>query len=522
MVENSDSDIVLYPCPIWISLCGISEKQDVGYTVDYQTSSDEYHFVYFETPVTLGSVFGLQQFDNPVFVLYTPNQRQWYRADAPLLHTWFRMSGPGVSQCISECNIPINQPIKTKQLEFLAPLLETAQRQIVRNRKHSADAVTEIGRSLFRRVARKLYADTTNPTNPLQKDQIVSMQRVRALVFKDFRRRWTVEEMAAFSNMSATRFAVVYKSVFDIAPIDDLIEFRLRHADVLLRHLPISIAEAAERSGFNSASNFHVLYQERVGKSPRARQKVASIAPSGNKSSKAVAADLNDARLVDLLHIEPICHWSFDQAGNVIVDDLKKHLPGSSSNGVTKVPGRDGGRALHFEGSGYVVFPEAIVDTSRSYTISAWLLHDVEGRMTAVSIGDTSHGAFYLQYISTSGDGGFKFATTVSERDHLAIYVTNKSISANGVWYQVAGVHDAERREIRLYVDGVLQGSKPYKTAWKTEGSTYVGATQVMDQIADYWRGSIDDVRLYDRVLTESELRILAELPLDERKKSRQ
>jgi len=501
-----------YPNPIHLSLVGIHATHDAGYTVDRRAGTEEYLFDFFDTPVVLQDGRERRSFAGNVFILYTPGQPQYFRAEAPLTHTWFQASGDGIAECIEQYRIPVNQAIEMPPPEFLASLLKEAHRHTVRKQRNGEDAVAETIRSLFRRLARSLYPSEVAELSPYQKQVLAELHAVRAQVYRDLRRRWSVDDMAALANMSAQRFAVAYRSCFGTSPIDDLIDVRLRHAEMLLRHLPLTVVDAAQYFGFNTGSNFHVLFRERMGRSPR------GLAKSGDKSSeRLITPSLHDedllevseaARRVNLLYIQPAGYWSFDRFDDHSVgDDLGKHPRAPFHNTVAPTPGRCGGTALLLDGNSYAVVPDTVVDTAQSYTVSAWLRPDRWGRMTAISLGNFHHGAFYLQFIDS--EGGFKFAVTVSERDPFAIYAPSITLSETGVWHHVVGVHDRPAREIRLYVDGKPAGRSRFETPWRADGPVYFGCCQVMDTFMDHWAGGIDDVRLYDRTLCDSEIAVL-------------
>jgi len=496
-----------YPNPIHISLIGINATHESGYTVDRRIGSGEYLFEFFDSPVLLQDENGRRSYDGNVFILYSPGHRQYFRADGALTHTWFQISGSGVEQCLDKYQIPVNRAIETSRPDFLTPLLEEARRQMVRKHRYFEDAVTEVGRSLLRHLARTLYQSDQVELSPYQKHMLATLHSVRAQVYKDLQRRWTVDDMAALANMSAPRFAVAYSSHFGIGPIDDLIDVRLRHAEVLLRHLSISVLDAALLSGFNTASNFHVRFRERMGRSPTGLRRGHERAAASTLDPERLFELSPEAQRVSLLYLNPVGYWSFDRIGATVADELGKHPPAVLHVNATHAPGCNGGHALRLDGASHAVIPEAVVDTSRSYTVTSWLLHDKFSRMTAISIGNVHHGAFYLQYIPA--EGGFKFAVTPSAREPMAIFVVASEPSEHGRWYHVAGVHDRSKQEIRLYVDGALIGTTPYKTAWRTDGETYLGCSLVTDRFTDYWTGMMDDVRIYDRALSGEEMQML-------------
>jgi len=82
-------------------------------------------------------------------------------------------------------------------------------------------------------------------------------------------------------------------------------------------------------------------------------------------------------------------------------------------------------------------------------------------------------------------------------------------------WHHLVGLRDGNT--LRLYVDGVLNGvpavlSDGYDLSGTSQANAYIGTgwrfdTSVLDK---FIIGVIDDVRIYDRALTEEEIAWLA------------
>lgn len=79
-------------------------------------------------------------------------------------------------------------------------------------------------------------------------------------------------------------------------------------------------------------------------------------------------------------------------------------------------------------------------------------------------------------------------------------------------WTHLVGVHDQSRREVQLSVNGKLESTVVYGTgsftgAFDATGPLYVGAARYTPPggstlLVDRWHGDIDDVGLYQGVLT--------------------
>ena len=79
---------------------------------------------------------------------------------------------------------------------------------------------------------------------------------------------WTVAEIAAEINLSASRFHASYKTVFGISPMRDLIETRIQSAKNLLLSEELSVQDIAEQLGYHSVNHFIRQFKSGTGVSP--------------------------------------------------------------------------------------------------------------------------------------------------------------------------------------------------------------------------------------------------------------
>ena len=215
----------------------------------------------------------------------------------------------------------------------------------------------------------------------------------------------------------------------------------------------------------------------------------------------------------------PVAIWTFDQDDGRVARDatgngFDARLVGSGAawSGAAKV----GTGALRLGHSSYAEVPSAVVDTTKSFTVAAWVnllvLDNNQPCQTVVSIDGNNVSGFYLQF---SHLAGHRFVFNRLESD--VAKGTTKTIMAGtdftpipNKWYHLAGVYDAEAKTLALYVDGVLQHSVPYTSAWQAPGKTAIGRGLWQKANVDFVNGSIDDVRIYGAALTAEQIRALA------------
>jgi hypothetical protein len=145
-------------------------------------------------------------------------------------------------------------------------------------------------------------------------------------------------------------------------------------------------------------------------------------------------------------------------------------------------------------------------DTSQSLSVSVWVRLDALADFnTFVSVDGERVGALFVQKRS---DDRLSFATFPSDSTEATPCVTTAEIQPRiGEWYHLVATRDANTREQRIYVDGVLSGkSRCTEGVFAAQGPLTVGRGMWDAQGGDWIDGAIDDLGLIQRVLSPTEI----------------
>ncbi len=155
----------------------------------------------------------------------------------------------------------------------------------------------------------------------------------------------------------------------------------------------------------------------------------------------------------------------------------------------------------------------AVVRTDASFTVSAWArVEAATGRQTILSQDHSSgYSGFDLQFHDTSG-GQWAFTVRAGATNTTAITTAATAAVDPMEWHQLTGVLDAERRQIRLYVDGELKATTAMVSAWQRWNATgpfVVGRSDQPTGFTDWLTGGVDDVVAYQGAFTDGAVRDL-------------
>ncbi|MEM6453798.1 MAG: LamG domain-containing protein [Acidobacteriota bacterium] len=240
-----------------------------------------------------------------------------------------------------------------------------------------------------------------------------------------------------------------------------------------------------------------------------------------NTGAVANADDATIAFDVAGLDVGLVGRWTFDDgSGCTAADAAGSHdgtlEPGCSGNAPSWVAGEIGTGALDFDGvDDYVEVSHASALTlTGSLTISAWIRADdfgdsKYGRIVAKQKYVGGFGGGYSFYMGDVASGNPPGTDTVCANIGTASFgcATNGSISLN-TWHHVVMVYDDASSEVRFYVDGSAAGS--FSTSSGPGSNTVPLRIGDRDDLKRSFDGEIDDVRLWSRALSATEIADLA------------
>jgi len=214
-------------------------------------------------------------------------------------------------------------------------------------------------------------------------------------------------------------------------------------------------------------------------------------------------------------------HWTFDGKHTVWTSATEGTVTDASGNGNTGTitnatqsgfPTRGViGQAGNFDGSDYVNLGDlSAMEGQGALGVSFWAKHDVEDANTlnadyflmksgagADTVefywGQDDKIGFCVVVVGGTSCGGANTATALSDQT----MVTAKS------WHHYVGVYDGA--SVFLYIDGVSADSTPPALTGNTQDSVHNLQINRSDGGLG-WNGKIDDVRIYNRALTQAEI----------------
>lgn len=229
---------------------------------------------------------------------------------------------------------------------------------------------------------------------------------------------------------------------------------------------------------------------------------------SGSRSSESLATSLQADRSHGL-----VAHWTFDEQTGETAFDVSSHgLNGAIEGGAVRTDGRLG-RALQLDGSDDFVRVEnadALSFAEGDFTLATWIRTE-EPRLRRVVAKKRTFDGDDPGYMLVPSRVGFG----MHDGEHFH-QIGLQVDPADGRWHHIAVVIDRDSNEnTRIYLDGKdvtgpkvgdvtelgsIANDEPFTIGAASDGS-------------GFFAGLIDQVRVYNRTLTQAEVQRLTRLP---------
>lgn len=200
-------------------------------------------------------------------------------------------------------------------------------------------------------------------------------------------------------------------------------------------------------------------------------------------------------------------HWPLDGSA---ADRSGLEHPVTLGSGASWTSLRAGGE-LSFDGTSAAYAAAAsVLDTTAPFTVAAWVrLADdavLTNMYTAVSQDGSSASRFLLQYDDSARTWAFKVR---SEDQAVKVSALGaRPVDRTGVWTHLTGVWDGTN--IKLYVNGVLEGSAGTALSWAAPQGLSIGRARWDGGYVNRFKGAISDVRGYGRALSADEVSLIS------------
>ncbi len=201
---------------------------------------------------------------------------------------------------------------------------------------------------------------------------------------------------------------------------------------------------------------------------------------------------------------------SYPLNGNTVDEAFLGDKDGTLQGKPTYGPGAVG-TALHLDGVNDYFTAPSVARTDNSFSVSAWVkpesTSETRGMAIASQQGNRASG-FYLNYRGDTKKTSFMLVS--ADQDDPLARGTDGPALQRGAWTHITGVYDKPANKVRMYHNGVKVSEAQLPAdfvPWNATGPFTVGREKWNGVVGMPWQGAIDEVQVFDRVLSDAEVR---------------
>ena len=235
-------------------------------TLDIPRGKQNYSLFLFKTEALVKSDAGINDVNPGDCILISPSTSIFVKPkkDA-IVYDLIEFKGSDATRLVSQVGFELNSVCSPVQIYFVDALMDKISKECNAN-----DLLWE------RVIASSLDELLTKLVRFSKQDFVLSMpdhaQRLRELrseVHENFSKHWTISNMAEMMGLSSSRFASLYKQVFNTSPTEDLIKTRIEQSKKMLSATKVSVKKVSVACGFESVHYFHRAFKKRMNITPK-------------------------------------------------------------------------------------------------------------------------------------------------------------------------------------------------------------------------------------------------------------
>jgi hypothetical protein len=214
--------------------------------------------------------------------------------------------------------------------------------------------------------------------------------------------------------------------------------------------------------------------------------------------------------------IAPTNWWKFDDIGSGTASDSAGAAPGTLAGTAVMVPGGASAGALDLRNGGWASMGNILPNTGGDFSMSVWIKTNDGTSASTIVAGRHITGTFNGYMMRTNFDGSYGATGLASfyQANSPGNTALGGPLVVDSAWHHLAATYQAGGT-LSLYVDGGLAAAIPSTPIIGNAADFIVGGVffSHTSSLINTFRGLIDDLQMYDRVLTPGEVGYLKDNP---------
>lgn len=255
-----------------INNIGYHHVHDADFLIDRPTGSGDYLFLLIKSSAHF-VLHGQEVIAQPnSFILFRKGTAQVYKAiDSTFDNDWFHLDlTPKDLSFLDSLKIPFDTLITLDDIHPLSNIIKHMCYENYSTNQYKEESVQYYLKLFFYKLSEQ--------QNRNEDHHVASyydkMSLIRMKIYNMPYHKWTIEGMAHELTLSPSYFQHLYKQIFGVSAIHDVIQSRIDHAKYLLTSTDFTIKIIAEKCGYDNDIHFMRQFKNETGMTPSTYRKM--------------------------------------------------------------------------------------------------------------------------------------------------------------------------------------------------------------------------------------------------------
>lgn len=240
-------------------------REPEGFSLKRQDIGDEYIFIHFLSPVELLIDGENVQVYEGSCIMYDKHSYQYMHSSGVLLHDWMHIKGE-LDNIVQKYDFKYNTIYKVRNSGIISDIVREIEEESMINSDFSPQLIELKLEELILKTVRESNDEVR--TSCVNADTVRRFLSFRIKMNREYKKQWTIPEMAENLGFSQAQFCKLYKEIFKISPKRDLQLVRLEQAKVLLMQNEYMVSTIAQMCGYTNSFHFIRTFKKETGMTP--------------------------------------------------------------------------------------------------------------------------------------------------------------------------------------------------------------------------------------------------------------
>lgn len=253
---------------MYITYIGHNHVHDMDFEINRPAGSGDYLALVIKSNASFTLNDKILTTPHNIFFLYKEGTPQYYRAyREPFSNDWFHFKlEKGEEDYFTNLNIPFEKPIFLDDTLHLSLIIKNMATEKYAETIYSKKIIQNYMDIFFLEIAKEIKCNHKQNNN----SHYDKMSLLRSKIYNKPYEKWSVNGLAHEITLSPYYFQRLYKKLFGVTCMQDIINARIESAKYYLTQTDVTIKYISEVNGYENSEHFMRQFKKITGFTPTA------------------------------------------------------------------------------------------------------------------------------------------------------------------------------------------------------------------------------------------------------------